>query len=65
MESSPSPETSAFFDLEGVNYQVLFDENEYVWKTLDRLKEYLASFFQGTWLLSGVKGKGFDVRLGG
>lgn len=57
MESSPTPETSAFFDLEGVNYRDLFDENEYVWKTLDRLKEYLSSCFQGTWLLSGVTGQ--------
>ncbi|MFC1890165.1 glucose-1-phosphate thymidylyltransferase [Thermodesulfobacteriota bacterium] len=57
MERSISPESKAFFDFEGLNYRDLFDESEYVWKTLDRLKEYLAAFFQEPWSLSGVTGQ--------
>lgn len=46
-----------FFDLEGFAHQGIFSGDEAVWTALDRLKDYLAAFFQKSWPLSGIRGQ--------
>lgn len=45
-----------FFDLERFEHQAIFPKDEPVWTPLDRLKDYLASFFQKPWVLSTITG---------
>ena len=45
-----------FFDLKDFSHKGLFSENEAVWTALDRLKDYLATFFQKSWPLSKTTG---------
>ncbi len=45
-----------FFDLQDYNHQELFQADEPVWSALDRLPDYLASFFQTSQPLSGHVG---------
>ncbi len=45
-----------FFDLQGYNHEELFQADEPVWTALDRLPDYLASFFQTSWPLAGHAG---------
>ncbi len=45
-----------FFDLKDFAHQGVFSENEAVWTALDRLKDYLANFFQKPWPLSKTTG---------
>jgi carbonic anhydrase/acetyltransferase-like protein (isoleucine patch superfamily) len=46
-----------FFDLKDFNHQEVFSKDEAVWTTLDRLKDYLAIFFQKSWPLSNITGQ--------
>ena len=46
-----------FFDLKDVDHQGLFSKDEAVWTALDRLKDYLATFFQKPSLLSRMTGQ--------
>ena len=46
-----------FFDLEGFDHRELFPADEAVWTALDRLRDYLASFFTGSWPLSNISGQ--------
>jgi len=41
-----------FFDLKDCEHQELFPEDEAVWTPLDRLKDYLAAFFEKSWPLA-------------
>jgi len=50
------PNPSEFFDLDEFEHKGIFIEEEEVWTVLDRLKDYLASFFQDSWPLSGISG---------
>ena len=45
-----------FFDLEGFEHQDIFPKDEPVWTPLDRLKDYVAFFFQKPWVLSTITG---------
>jgi NDP-sugar pyrophosphorylase family protein len=45
-----------FFDLKDFSHQGLFSENEPVWRALDHLKDYLATFFQKSWPLAKTIG---------
>lgn len=45
-----------FFDIADLSHAEIFSPGENVWKALDRLPEFLSSFFQGPWPLSNVKG---------
>ncbi len=45
-----------FFDLEKSAHQGLFQPDAPVWTALDRLQDYLASFFKETWPLAGRVG---------
>ena len=45
-----------FFDLKDCEHQEIFFEDEAVWTTLDRLKDYLAAFFQKSWPLASFTG---------
>jgi acetyltransferase-like isoleucine patch superfamily enzyme len=45
-----------YFDLKDFAHRGIFSENEAVWTALDRLKDYLASFFQKPWPLSKSTG---------
>lgn len=45
-----------FFDLKDVKDQEIFSKDEPVWTALDRLKDYLSSFFQKPWPLSKTTG---------
>ena len=45
-----------FFDLEGFEHHDIFPKDEPVWTPLDRLKDYLASFFEKPWVLSTITG---------
>ncbi|MEE8470830.1 MAG: glucose-1-phosphate thymidylyltransferase [Dehalococcoidia bacterium] len=45
-----------FFDLHGCVHQELFRPDAPVWTALDRLPDYLTSFFQETWPLAGRAG---------
>jgi carbonic anhydrase/acetyltransferase-like protein (isoleucine patch superfamily) len=51
-------EPRTFFELEGHDHRELFDEDAPVWATLDRLKEYLAQYFDETvsWPFRGITG---------
>lgn len=46
-----------FFDLDGFAHQDIFPKDEPVWTPLDRLEDYLATFFQNPWPLSGITGQ--------
>lgn len=46
-----------FFDLTDCPHAALFSADQPVWAALDRLKQYLAGFFQGAWPLQGVSGE--------
>ncbi len=50
------PNPSEFFDLNDFDHKSIFIEEEEVWTVLNRLKDYLASFFQDSWPLSGISG---------
>jgi carbonic anhydrase/acetyltransferase-like protein (isoleucine patch superfamily) len=45
-----------FFDLKKYDHQELFQPDKPVWTALDRLQDYLASFFQTSWPLAGHAG---------
>ncbi|MBS3920389.1 MAG: glucose-1-phosphate thymidylyltransferase [Deltaproteobacteria bacterium] len=45
-----------FFDLKDFEHQGIFSKDEPVWTALDRLKDYLAAFFQKSWPLSKTTG---------
>ena len=45
-----------FFDLKDFEHQGIFSKDEAVWTALDRLKDYLAAFFQKSWPLSKTTG---------
>lgn len=45
-----------FFDLGDFEHQPLFPEGELPWTPLDRLTEYLQSFFERHWPLAGMAG---------
>jgi carbonic anhydrase/acetyltransferase-like protein (isoleucine patch superfamily) len=46
-----------FFDLNEFDHQGIFSKDEAVWTALDRLKDYLATFFQKSWPLSKMTGQ--------
>jgi hypothetical protein len=46
-----------FFDLDGFEHEMVFSRNEAVWTALDRLEDYLATFFQESWPLSNIVGQ--------
>ena len=46
-----------FFDLEDFDHQEIFSKDEAVWTALDRLKDYLATFFQESWPLFNITGQ--------
>jgi len=46
-----------FFDLKDFDHQGIFSKDEAVWTALDRLKDYLATFFQKSWPLSKMTGQ--------
>src|SRR4030042_1437681 len=46
-----------FFDLKEWDHQAIFSKEEAVWTALDRLPDYLASFFQKSWALSNITGQ--------
>ena len=46
-----------FFDLKDFNHQGIFSKDEAVWTALDRLKDYLATFFQTARPLSNKTGQ--------
>jgi UDP-N-acetylglucosamine diphosphorylase / glucose-1-phosphate thymidylyltransferase / UDP-N-acetylgalactosamine diphosphorylase / glucosamine-1-phosphate N-acetyltransferase / galactosamine-1-phosphate N-acetyltransferase len=46
-----------FFNLENFDHQAIFSRNEGVWTALDRLKDYLAAFFQTSRPLSNMSGQ--------
>jgi acetyltransferase-like isoleucine patch superfamily enzyme len=46
-----------FFDLKDFEHQGIFSEDEAVWTVLDRLKDYLSTFFQKSWPLSNITGQ--------
>jgi carbonic anhydrase/acetyltransferase-like protein (isoleucine patch superfamily) len=46
-----------FFDLGDFDHQGIFSKDEAVWTVLDRLKDYLATFFQESWPLSSITGQ--------
>jgi carbonic anhydrase/acetyltransferase-like protein (isoleucine patch superfamily) len=45
-----------FFDLKDFRHQEIFSKEETVWTALDRLKDYLATFFQKSWPLCKTTG---------
>ncbi len=45
-----------FFDLKDFDHPEIFSTDEAVWTALDRLKDYLATFFQKSWPLSKITG---------
>lgn len=45
-----------YFDLKNFVHRGIFSENEEVWTALDRLKDYLATFFRKSWPLSKTSG---------
>ncbi len=49
-------EAEEFFDLKDFAHGEIFIPGEPVWTALDRLKDYLDSFFQGPWPLANVSG---------
>jgi acetyltransferase-like isoleucine patch superfamily enzyme len=46
-----------FFDLKDFEHQGIFSKDEPVWTALDRLKDYLATFFQKSWPLLNITGQ--------
>jgi len=46
-----------FFDLKDFDHHGIFLKDEAVWTALDRLKDYLATFFQKSWPLSKITGQ--------
>ena len=46
-----------FFDLNDFGHPEIFSKDEPVWTALDRLKDYLATFFQTSWPLSKTIGQ--------
>lgn len=46
-----------FFDLKDYENKGIFVDGEAVWTALDRLKDYLASFFNESWPLAGMRGQ--------
>jgi acetyltransferase-like isoleucine patch superfamily enzyme len=46
-----------FFDLKDFDHQGIFSKDEAVWTALDRLKDYLATFFQKSWPLYKMTGQ--------
>jgi NDP-sugar pyrophosphorylase family protein len=46
-----------FFDLGDFDHPEIFSKDEAVWTALDRLKDYLATFFQKSWPLSKITGQ--------
>ena len=46
-----------FFDLKDFDHQGIFSKDEAVWTALDRLQDYLATFFQGSWPMSTITGQ--------
>ncbi|UCE54117.1 MAG: hypothetical protein JSV31_01345 [Desulfobacterales bacterium] len=46
-----------FFDLTDFDHQEIFIENQPVWTALDRLPEYLETFFQNSWPLINKSGQ--------
>ncbi|OGQ06220.1 MAG: hypothetical protein A2026_14300 [Deltaproteobacteria bacterium RBG_19FT_COMBO_46_12] len=46
-----------FFDLKDFDHQAIFSKDEAVWTALDRLKDYLGTFFQTSWPLSKMSGQ--------
>jgi acetyltransferase-like isoleucine patch superfamily enzyme len=46
-----------FFDLKDFDHQEIFSKDEPVWTALDRLKDYLATFFQTSWPLYKMAGQ--------
>ncbi len=46
-----------FFDLDGFEHDTVFSRDEHVWMALDRLEDYLATFFQESWPLSNIVGQ--------
>ena len=46
-----------FFNLKDFDHQEIFSKDEAVWTTLDRLKDYLATFFQESWPLATITGQ--------
>jgi len=45
-----------FFDLKDFDHKEIFSKEEAVWTALDRLKDYLATFFQESWPLATITG---------
>lgn len=56
MKQAPVMPPGDFFDLHKCVHQQLFPPDTPVWTALDRLPDYLASFFEGTWPLAGYAG---------
>jgi NDP-sugar pyrophosphorylase family protein len=50
-------EPKVFFDLKQYNHQQIFHEDQPVWTVLDRLPEYMDSFFKQAWPLADVSGQ--------
>jgi NDP-sugar pyrophosphorylase family protein len=46
-----------FFDLKDFSHQEIFSKDKEVWTALDRLKDYLAAFFQKSWPLATITGQ--------
>jgi carbonic anhydrase/acetyltransferase-like protein (isoleucine patch superfamily) len=55
-EGSPMLVPQDFFNLRDSSYQAIFSTDEPVWTALDRLQDYIATFFQGSWPLSNIAG---------
>jgi carbonic anhydrase/acetyltransferase-like protein (isoleucine patch superfamily) len=46
-----------FFELKDYEHQELFEDDQHVWTALDRLPDYLDSFFQKPWPLENISGQ--------
>lgn len=46
-----------FFDLKDYDHQELFSKEQAVWTALDRLEDYLATFFEESWPLANIAGQ--------
>jgi UDP-N-acetylglucosamine diphosphorylase / glucose-1-phosphate thymidylyltransferase / UDP-N-acetylgalactosamine diphosphorylase / glucosamine-1-phosphate N-acetyltransferase / galactosamine-1-phosphate N-acetyltransferase len=57
MRVEPMMEPREFFDLSDQDYRDVFDEDAPVWRTLDRLKEYINALFEEPWPLKGTVGQ--------
>jgi acetyltransferase-like isoleucine patch superfamily enzyme len=56
-ENSRMLQSQDFFNLKDFDHQEIFSKDEAVWTTLDRLKDYLATFFQESWPLATITGQ--------